>query len=111
MVTEKIKNVFARYQSKINYKPFGLGNRQKQELKVYYFMKPPEIGCLRSESEFSGRNSMKKIVLDRRKVDHNNVFMIKDIRKNYLVASLIVVEALLSEKINEINFVELECEG
>jgi len=111
MVTEPMKKIFDRYQTQIKYRLFGLGDKEKQKLKVYYFMQPPEIGCLSSETEFRGANSVKRIVLDRTKINYNHVFRIKGIRENYLLVSLVVVEALLSERINELMFVELECEG
>ena len=110
MVTEQIKKIFDTYQTEIKYKLFGLGDKEKRKLKVYYFMQPPEIDCLSSETDLHGANSAKRIVLDRTKINYNNVFQIKDIRENYLLASLTVVEALLSEKINEFNFIELEYE-
>ena len=110
MVTEQVKKIFSTYQSQMKYRLFGLGDIKIQKLKVYYFMQPPEIDCLSGKSEFFGANSVKKIVLDETRINYNNVFKIKGIRKNHLVASLIVVEALLSARINEFMFEELELE-
>jgi|GEM_PF-1333432 len=110
MVTEQVKKIFDTYQSQIKYRLFGLGDRNKQKLKAYYFIQPPGIDCLSSKTEFRGLSSVKKIVLDKAKINYNNVFTIKGIRENYLLASLIVVEALLSERINEFTFIELEYE-
>ena len=109
MVTEEVKKVFNTYQSQIDYIPFGLGDQNIRNPKIYYLVQPPEIDCLSSEVEFCEANCVKKIILDKKKIRHNNVFRIKGARKNNLVASMIIVEALLSERINEFEFIELEC--
>jgi len=108
MVSEQTKKIFDTYQARIKYRLFGLGDAKKQKLKVYYFMQPPEIDCLSGETEGRADSSDKEIVLDMTKTNYNNVFTIKGVRENYLIASLIVVEALLSEKINEFTFEELK---
>lgn len=99
MVLEKAKKIFDTYQSQIEYRDFGLGNLKIQSLKVYYFMRPPEIECLSSKTEFHKNGDVKKIVLDLNKVGYNKVFRIQEIRENYLVASLEVVETLLYKRV------------
>ena len=109
-VAENTKRIFDLYQTQIKYRPIGLGDKSLQSLKVYYFMRPPEIDCLSSNTEYYKNNSIKKLVLDHSKIGYDNVFTVKGVHENYLVVSLIVVEALLAKKINEINFVEVKCE-
>jgi len=110
IASEKAKAVFNTYQSQIIYQDFGLGDLRARKLKVYYFMKPLEIDCLSDKTEFIRNNIVKKIVLDIKKIGSHKVFTIKNVYGSYLVVSQEVVETLLSRRMNEIKFIELECE-
>ena len=110
-ILEETKKVFETYQTDTEYRQFGLGNLQKRDLKVYHFMKPLKIECLSEKTEFKPNNEVEKLVLDRSKIGSHRVFQVSDLRANYLIVSLEVVEVLLSKQINEFEIIEVECEG
>ena len=109
-VNESTKKIFDIYQSGIKYRGLGLGDTSKQSLRTYYFMRPPIVDCLSKRTEFYMNDSVKKLVLDQSKIEYDNVFTVKGVNGNYLIVSLIIVEALLAKKLNEFTFVEVECE-
>jgi len=110
-VSEKTKKVFETYQIGAEYRNFGLGNLKKRDLQVYHFMKPLEVECLSEKTEFKPNKEVKRLVLDRAKIGENRVFQVKELRANYLIVSLEIVEVLLQKYINEFEIIEVECEG
>jgi len=110
MVTEKTRGVFDIYQANIEYKPFGLGDLNARSLMVYFFMRPPKNDCLSDKTEFYSNRDAKNLVLDANKIGYDKVFQINELRANYLIVALDVVEALLMQNMNEFKFIEVEVE-
>ena len=110
-VSEKVKDIFNNYQIAIEYKPFAMGNIEFMRVEPYYFMKPPAISCLDDKTVFTPTKEAKEIVLSRKKVGHNKIFQVDELKYNCLIVCLETVEALLSQDLNEFKFIEVKCEG
>lgn len=108
MVSEVVQGVLDMYEDDLIFKKVVLINKEAQNQKTYYHVLTDHIDGLSNQTPFYPDGKEKKLILDRGKIGVHKIFQLKDVRGNYLIVSLEVLESLLRRKVQGILFEEVE---
>lgn len=110
LVSGRLKDILAKYDKKVFFKPIFLADIKRSRQDVYWFMIPENVECLSPKSEFNKNGTLKRIVIDEERVKYCKVFKIKGIMENLIVIRLDVAESILRRGFFGINLTRLEKE-
>ncbi len=108
MVSEKVKEVLDMYDEEAVYKAVSLINRAKQSVQSYHVTLVDRIECLHELTEFYPDKSIKRLVLDKTKLEDRALFKVAGIGPAYMIVSLDVAESLLRRGSFGIKFTHVE---
>ncbi|MDP4180319.1 MAG: serine protease [Bacillota bacterium] len=111
LITDKIKQVFDMYEKDIFYKPIMLADSKRMKVALYHLIVPQKLNCLSQKSEFYPDGTLKKLVLDKGKIESTKVFSVKGIKEDYLIIELDVVESILRRNSTGIKLKKAEVES
>ncbi|HEY9061892.1 MAG TPA: hypothetical protein VIO64_15505 [Pseudobacteroides sp.] len=95
LISDKIKQVFERYGKDEFYKPVILGVPKHMETSLYHLVVPKKVECLSKSSEFNPDGTIKRLVLDRSKLNCQHIFSVSGVRENFIIVNLDVVESII----------------
>ncbi|MBN1041861.1 hypothetical protein DVW07_07245 [Clostridium botulinum] len=111
LISEKIMKIICKYDTDIVFKILPLIDSKRNTQENYYLPIFEDIEALDEKSEFNlNRTIVKKIVLNKKKIEGKKIFRIKESEKTLIVVRLDVAESLLRRKPRGISLERLEVE-
>lgn len=95
VVSDRLKQLFQKFDPQIFFKPVVLADAAKMRQELYWLMNPPSCACVADEREFNEDRSVKRLVIDSRKVDGKWIFRVKGILEQRIIVNLGVAESML----------------
>ncbi len=111
LISEKMMKIICKYDTDIVFKILPLIDSKRHTQENYYLPIFEDIEALDEKSEFNlNRTIVKKIVLNKKKIEGKKIFRIKESEKTLIVVRLDVAESLLRRKPRGISLERLEVE-
>ncbi|MBY6915843.1 hypothetical protein FDB42_16145 [Clostridium botulinum] len=111
LISEKMMKIICKYDTDIVFKILPLIDSKRHTQENYYLPIFEDIEALDEKSEFNlNRTIVKKIVLNKKKIEGKKIFRIKESEKTLTVVRLDVAESLLRRKPRGISLERLEVE-
>ena len=111
LISEEMKKIIEKYDSGIIFKTMPLIDLPHERQENYYLPIVEEIECLSEKAELNlNKTVVKKIILDKEKIQDKKIFKIKEIFKPLIVIRLDVAESLLRRNYKGISLERLEVE-
>lgn len=95
LVSDGLKLILEKYQPQLFFKPVVLADRERQRQTLYWLMVPDRVNCLSADCEINKDGTVKRLVIDERKVNRAKVFRVAGIMEQYTLIRLDVAESLL----------------
>lgn len=98
LIRDKLKNIFAKSQPDLRIQGAVLTEEKNNRQELYWLIEPPALDCLSEQTHRYKDNTIKKIILDPKKVQGQNIFCLQGLPKvfsNYLIISLDIAESIL----------------
>lgn len=112
MVSSAVKKVVQMYDETLQWKTFMIlpneMSKMEQETAEYWIPNPRRYDCLHEDSVIMPEGTIKKMILDSRKIPNVDIFQIKNIAKNKIVVSLRLAESISRRNIYGICFKPVE---
>lgn len=109
LVSDKVKKTIRMYEPNIILKEVILLDPIFEKTERYFLPIFEEVECLAEESVFNLNHSMiKKIILDKSKVEDRSIFRIANVSKHYVVGNLDIVESILKRGCLGLQLTEIE---
>lgn len=109
LISEKMKKIIEKYDPKMLFKTIPLINLYLKKQENYYMPIFQEIECLSERAELNlNRTVVKKIILDKEKINGKKIFKIKESEKTLIVVRLDVAESLLRREFRGMCLKRLE---
>lgn len=105
LVSDGFKQELDRLQKYIFFKPIVLADIKRMKQVLYWLVIPEIIDCL----SFDKIGSVKKLVIDEKRVGYLKVFKVKGLDEDYIIVDSDVREALLASKMLGVSFVKVSC--
>lgn len=111
LISEEIGKILKKYDEDIIFKTIPLIDKVNKKQKNYYLPIFEEIEALSEKAEFNlNRSVVKKIILDKEKIQDKKIFKIKEVFKPLIVIRLDVAESLLRRNYKGISLERLQVE-
>ncbi|AOR23493.1 imm11 family protein [Clostridium taeniosporum] len=111
LISEKIMKIISKYDTDIVFKILPLIDSKQDRQENYYLPIFEDIEALNEKSEFNlNKTIVKKIVLNKKKIEEKKIFRIKESEKTLIVVRLDVAESLLRRKPRGISLEKLAIE-
>ena len=110
MVSDTVKNVLDMYEDDMVFRTIVITSKENEMLKVYHHLLLERLDMFSEQTEFYPNGSIKRLVLDAKKIGEHKVFMLNDKRFTNPYVSLEVVESLLRRGVVGIIWKEVEVE-
>ncbi|WP_252232816.1 DUF1629 domain-containing protein [Clostridium sp. ZBS15] len=111
LISEKMMKIICKYDTDIVFKILPLIDSKQHTQENYYLPIFEDIEALDEKSEFNlNRTIVKKIVLNKKKIEGKKIFRIKESEKTLIVVRLDVAESLIRRKPRGISLEKLEIE-
>lgn len=108
LVSEKVKDVFLNYDDSIIVKCVILSGENSDTKKVYWMPLFDSIDCMSSETEFYKDGSLKKLVLNKTKIENRKIFRVANLKEYPVIINLDVAESLLRRFLSGMDITKIE---
>lgn len=95
LYSNRLKTLIDKFAPNLSVKSVVLFDRERIKQDLYWLIILPRVNCLSEQSEFHEDGSLKRLVLDRKKIGRHTIFQIEGIRESVIVIDLRLAEALL----------------
>lgn len=95
LVSDKLKQILEKYDKNIFFRPLVFQDIKNKKQSVYWVAVFEDIDCLSEETEFHKDGKLKRLVVDKEKVEGYRIFTVKGMLENYIIISLDLAESLL----------------
>lgn len=99
LVNTQVKDVLGHYDWKLASSPTMFNDMHKGQQHLYWVLDIKTVDCLADETIFNPNRTLRKLVLNERKVIHIPMFKIGGILEEYVAVRLDVAESLLRRDI------------
>lgn len=110
LVSDKVKKVLDLYEDDMVFKTVTVADKERETIRVYHHLLLERLEVLSDRTEFYSNGSVRRLVLDPKKIGEHKVFLLNDKRFPNPFISLEVVESLLRRNVMGIVFKETEVE-
>ncbi|AGF54221.1 6-pyruvoyl-tetrahydropterin synthase [Clostridium saccharoperbutylacetonicum] len=111
LISEEMKKIIEKYDSEIIFKTIPLVDLINKRQENYYMPIFEEIECLSKNAELNlNKTVVRKIILDKEKINGKKIFKIKESSKSLIVVRLDVAESLLRREFQGMHLERLEIE-
>ena len=110
MVSDPVKKVLDMYEDDMVWRTVAITDKERENVMIYHHLLPERLDVFSERTEFYPNGSIKKLVMDARKIGGHKVFMADDRRSGNPYVSLEVVESLLRRGVVGIIWKEVEVE-
>lgn len=108
MVSEEIYKVIHMYEPNVTFATAVLKYNQSEEINIYKIGLIDRLECLHESTEFYKDNSLKRLVLDRKKLEGRHIARVKGITPCDVIVSMAVAESVLRCNCMGVQFEEIE---
>lgn len=110
LVSDMVKKVLDVYEDDMVFRSVSLVDKKREAIFLYHTLLPEEHEMLSDQTEYYPNGSVKRLVLDRKKIGEHKVFWLDTKRFRNPFVSLEVVESILRRNPIGILFEEVEVE-
>lgn len=110
MVSDTVKKVLDMYEDDMIFKSVAIISKEREVILPYHTLLLDGMNMLSEKTEFYANGSVKKLVLDSKKIGEHHIFWLSDKRFRNPFVSLEVVESLLRRNVTGIIWQEVEVE-
>lgn len=110
LVSDKVKKVLDLYEDDMVFKTVTVADKERETIRVYHHLLLEQLEVFSDRTEFYSNGSVRRLVLDPKKIGEHKVFLLNDKRFPNPFISLEVVESLLRRNVMGIVFKETEVE-
>lgn len=110
LVSDKVKKVLDLYEDDMVFKTVTVADKERETIRVYHLLLLEQLEVFSDRTEFYSNGSVRRLVLDPKKIGEHKVFLLNDKRFPNPFISLEVVESLLRRNVMGIVFKETEVE-
>ncbi|MBC2582568.1 serine protease [Clostridium sp. DJ247] len=111
LVSDNLKKLLQKYDKKIFFKPIVLCDRKQEKQDLYWLMVPDSIDCLSDKSEFNKDGTLKRLVIDKKKVGNFKIFKVNGIIEDLMLVRLDAAESILRRDFTGIKLKKVEKEN
>lgn len=111
LVSDKVKKVLDMYEDDMVFKTVTIASKERESILVYHHLLLERMNMCSNQTEFYTNGSVKRLVLDPKKIGEHKVFLLDDKRFPNPLVSLEVVESLLRRDVIGITWKEVEVEA
>ncbi|WP_077611732.1 hypothetical protein [Clostridium sp. Marseille-P2415] len=111
LVSDKVKKVLDMYEDDMIFKTVTVASKEQETIMVYHHLLLERLDMFSGQTEFYSNGSVKRLVLDPKKVGEHKVFLLNDKRFPNPLVSLEVVESLLRRNVIGVIWKEVEVEA
>ncbi len=108
MVNEKVKRVIELYDESVSFKTLTLIPNVEEEVVQasisYAIPKLKQYDCLHEESIVMPEGTIKKLIIDRKKIPNVDIFQIKNTIQNKILVSLRMAESISRRNVFGVEF-------
>jgi len=108
LVSDTVKKLFQIYDDSLLFKCTVLANGAEGNQFIYWLTLMDELDCISPNTEFDKSGSLKKLVLDKSKVQSRRVFQVGGIREKLIVINQDIAESLLRRFLLGIQLTPIE---
>lgn len=112
MVNETIKNVIEMYDETVTFKTLtflpNAMDEMKEKSKSYAIPNVRRFDCLHEESVIMPEGTIKKLIIDRKKIPNADIFQIKNTIQNKVVVSLRMAESISRRNVYGVEFQKVQ---
>ena len=108
MVANEFAKILRTYEPSLIFKFIVLFDKQNRRSQMYAMPILKEISCLSERSELNlNKSEIKHAVVEREKVEDRALFSIADVKNQYIVAELHLIESLLRRRMAGLSLQEV----
>jgi len=107
LVSDTVKKLLQLYEDSLIFKCTVLANKEGSQV-VYWLTLMDEVNCLSSASEFTKDGSLKKLVIDKEKLQGRKIFRVGGVREKLVVINQDIAESLLRRFLLGIQLTAIE---
>jgi len=111
LMSTDLRKVVKMHDDSTIWKNVTLANKGNQKYHTYWMPLLDKIPCLSDKTEFYPDKSLKRMVLDPKKIGNSKIFRIGSIRQKIVVVNLDIAESILRRFINGVRLERVQCEG
>lgn len=108
MVSDTVKRVFDMYEDDMIFKPITIIQKETGKMYPYYHLLLKRMDMFSEQTEYYDNGSIKRLVLDSKKIGEHKVFALDDKRFLKPCIRLEVLESLLRRRVIGIKWKEIE---
>lgn len=109
MVSKGVAQIIYFYEDNINFKEVILFDVKKRRNGIYFIPLLKEVDCINKETEFNlDKTIIKRLVLNKNDIEHNTIFRLGEIKSNYIIGRLDLVESILRREAKGIKLIEVK---
>ncbi len=110
MVSDTVKKVLDMYEDDMIFKSVVIISKEREVILPYHTLLLDGMDMLSGKTEFYANGSVKRLVLDSKKIGEHHIFRLTDRRFRNPFVSLEIVESLLRRNVAGIIWQEVEVE-
>lgn len=111
LVSDNLKKILNKYDKKIFFKPVVLCDRKEEKQDLYWLMVLDSIDCLSPKSEFNKNGTIKRLIIDEKKIGNFKIFKVNEVMEDLVIIRLDVAESLLRRDFTGIKLKKVEREN
>lgn len=110
LLSTRIKEIFCGFENRIQCNCAILSDKDLRKQEVYWLFALERVECLSNDTEFYPNGTLKKLVLDERRIGKHTVFRVKGILEKQIVIRFDVVESILRRPVMGVQLKKIECQ-
>ena len=110
LVSDMVKKVLDVYEDDLIFRTVSLADKKRGIILLYHTLLLEESDMLSDKTEFYSNGSVKRLILDSKKIGEHKIFAMDSRKFRNPFVSLEVVESLLRREMTGILFKEMEVE-
>lgn len=111
LVSDNLKEILKKYEEKIFLRPVVLADIKELRQDLYWLIIPESVDCLSPKSEFNKDGSIKKLIIDEKKIGYSKIFKVQGVIENLIIIRLDLAESLLRRDFTGIRLKKVEKES
>jgi len=112
LVSDKLKELMSKFDPSVSFFSVMFVDARHMKQDIYWGMVPTILNCLSPKSEFKMDGSIKRLVIDRKKIEGSvRIFKIDGVVENHIIIDLCLAESLLRRDFNGIDLEKVDKEN
>jgi hypothetical protein len=95
IISDAMKLLLEKYNPRLRFKAIHCIDQAASLQTTYWIAEIPAVECISPHSQFHNNGTIKKLLLDDKKIKKEHIFMIANVVESYIVISLELAESIL----------------